>query len=98
LKLVVKHTGLTFREYQKRQLLEKGIAYLKEGHKAREIGSLLGYRWPEDFLRLVKTSTGCSLRELSQGDKAGAKSKGKAVDDRLAAEKPMPRYCQVKLN
>ncbi len=65
-KAVLKHSSLTFRDFQKRQLLEMGMKYLKEGHKVREIGSFLGYRWSEDFLRLVRTSTGSSLRELSQ--------------------------------
>lgn len=72
-KAIFRHTSLTFRDYQKKRLLEMGIDYLRQGYKPREIGSLLGYRWSENFLRLVKTSTGCSLRELSENDGAIAR-------------------------
>ena len=65
-KAVLKHTSLTFREYQKNRLLDMGIEYLKQGYKVREIGSLLGYKWSENFLRLVRSFTGLSLRELSK--------------------------------
>ncbi len=65
-KAVVAHTSLPFRDYQQQKLLEKGIFLLRQGYKTREIGSLLGYRWPENFLRFVKKSIGCSLRNLNQ--------------------------------
>jgi methylphosphotriester-DNA--protein-cysteine methyltransferase len=73
-KAVFRHTSLTFREYQKKRLLEMGIDYLKQGYKPREIGSLLGYKWSENYLHLVKISTGHSLRELGQDDEAIQKS------------------------
>ena len=69
-KAVREHTSLTFRDYQKKLRVEMGVAYLGRGYKPREIGSLLGYRWPENFLHLVKVSTGCSLMELVQNDKS----------------------------
>ena len=69
-KAVREHTSLTFRDYQKKRRLEMGIAYLRRGYKAREIGSILGYRWSENFLHLVKANTGCSLRELAARGKS----------------------------
>lgn len=75
-KAVLKHTSLTFREYQKKRLLEAGVAYMKDGYKPREIGSLLGYRWPENFLRFVKANAGCSLRELGRNDEAITRNAG----------------------
>ncbi len=65
-KAVVIHTSLLFRDYKKKKFLEKGIFFLRQGYKTKEIGSLLGYKWPEDFLRFVKRSFGCSLRELKE--------------------------------
>ncbi len=65
-KAVLILTGLTFRKYKNKILLEKGVLFLRQGYKAKEIGSLLGYKWSEHFLRLVKKCTGCSLSKLSK--------------------------------
>lgn len=67
-KAVLKHSGLSFRNYKKRRLLEMGISYLADGHKVREIGSLMGYKWSENYLRLVKSTAGCSLRKLGHSE------------------------------
>lgn len=63
---VAKHTALSFREYQKTKLLEKAVSLLQKGYKAREIGRAIGYKWPENFMRFVKRSTGHSLAALHQ--------------------------------
>lgn len=65
-KAVLEHTSLTFREYKNKRRLEMGVGYYEHGYKPREIGSLLEYKWSENFLHLVKARTGRSLRELSQ--------------------------------
>lgn len=61
---VTKHTSLSFRQYQKRKLLEKAVDLLRQGYRAREIGPAIGYKWPENFMRFVKKSTGHSLSTL----------------------------------
>ncbi len=65
-KAVFKNTGFSFRDYKIKKLLEKGIFFYRQNYKSREIGSLLGYKWPEDFLRLIRKTTGYSLRQLAQ--------------------------------
>jgi methylphosphotriester-DNA--protein-cysteine methyltransferase len=73
-KAVLRHTALTFRDYKIKKLLERGIFFLQQDYKSREVGSLLGYRWSEDFLRLVRKKTGCPLRQLAQNASISARS------------------------
>jgi AraC-like DNA-binding protein len=61
---VTKHTSLSFRQYQKGKLLDKAVHLLRQGYRAREIGPAIGYKWPENFMRFVKKSTGHSLSTL----------------------------------
>ena len=67
-KAVRMHAAITFREYQRRKLFLHGLILLQEGYKVREIGLQLGYKWPENFLRMVKSATGGTLKQLYQGD------------------------------
>ena len=64
-KPVFRHTSPAFCGYQKKKLIERGFIPLQHGYKARKIGKFLGYKWPENFLRFVKESIGCSLCSLS---------------------------------
>lgn len=64
---ILENTSLSFREYQKKKLLEKGLTLLKKGRKSREeISVALGYRWPENFSRFVKKNTGLSVTQLKE--------------------------------
>jgi len=63
---VAKHTALSFREYQKTKLLEMAVSLLRQGYRPREIGPAIGYKWPENFMRFVKRSTGYSLGALNE--------------------------------
>ena len=65
-KAVFQNTSLSFRAFQQKKLLERILRLLEEGHTSKEIGLELGYKWPENFTRFVKKSTGCSPFELSQ--------------------------------
>jgi AraC-like DNA-binding protein len=61
---VTQNSSLSFRDFQKSKMLEKAFSLMRQGHKPREIALLLGYRWPENFLRFIKKSTGSSLSVL----------------------------------
>jgi len=63
-KAILRHSALSFRAYQAKKLLEKGLALLKQGYSTKQIAYELGYKWPEDFSRFVKRNAGCSLRDL----------------------------------
>ena len=63
-RVVLKNTGLSFRDYQKSKLMQKTVLLIRQGYKSREIAKSMGYRWPENFMRFVKRHTGCSLGAL----------------------------------
>ncbi len=65
-RVVLKNTGLSFREYQKSKLMQKAVLLMRQGCKPREIAKSMGYRWPENFMRFVKRHTGYSLGVLKR--------------------------------
>lgn len=69
-KAVLRNTSLVFRDYRREKLLQKAIILLRQGYKTKEIGSVLGYKWPEDFLRFIKKRIGCSLRKYNRREPA----------------------------
>lgn len=65
-RVVMKNSGLSFREFQKSKLMQKTVLLIRQGYKPREIAKSMGYRWPENFMRFVKRHTGCSLGTLKK--------------------------------
>lgn len=60
-----KNTSLSFRNYKKIVLLKRARHLYAQGKSMKYIGLELGYKWPENFSRFVKKSTGNSFSALS---------------------------------
>jgi methylphosphotriester-DNA--protein-cysteine methyltransferase len=55
-KAVLRHTSLTFRDYQKAKRLERVDLLIKQGCTVKEIALDLGYKWPENYSRFIRRS------------------------------------------
>jgi AraC-like DNA-binding protein len=87
-RVVLKNTGLSFREYQKSKLMQRTVLLIRQGYKPREIAKSMGYRWPENFMRFVKRHTGCSLgalkKKMGYGPIFHEEAPTKPVDEKVA--------------